>query len=93
LAKGLKQSDIEGLSERQVRRIEKVRGTTYEALRRLAAAHHMNLEKYLQEMAARVPVPTGERAYFRGRLFRHWRRVFPHHRRNRSYPVKRKEQE
>jgi hypothetical protein len=54
LASGLKQSAVEGLSERQVRRIEKGEGTTYEALRRLAAAHHMNLEKYLQAVASNV---------------------------------------
>jgi transcriptional regulator with XRE-family HTH domain len=41
-AKGLKQSEITGLSERQVRRIEKGEGTTYESLRRLAAAHGMD---------------------------------------------------
>lgn len=54
LQKGVKQSDIEGLSERQVRRIEKGEGTTYEALRRLAAAHRMDLEDYLGEVAANV---------------------------------------
>lgn len=57
-AKGLKQTDIEGLSERQVRRIEKGEGTTYEALRCLASAHHMSLEKYLQVVAANVSDPT-----------------------------------
>jgi len=45
VATGLKQSEIQGLSERQVRRIEKGQGTTQEALRRLAAAHRMSLEK------------------------------------------------
>ena len=48
LRMGLKQSEIQGLSERQVRRIEKGEGTTYEALRRLAAAHGMDLEPYLR---------------------------------------------
>jgi hypothetical protein len=62
LASSLKQSDIEGLSERQVRRIEKGEGTTYEALRRLAAAHQMDLEEYLRELAANASDPTGERA-------------------------------
>jgi len=66
LAKGLKQSDIEGLSERQVRRIEKGEGTTYEALRRLAAAHHMNLEKYLQAVAASAADQRPERAIREG---------------------------
>jgi hypothetical protein len=51
LAKGLKQSGIEGLSERQVRRIEKGEGTTSEALRLLAAAHGMKLDQYLNAVA------------------------------------------
>jgi hypothetical protein len=50
-AKGLKQSDIEGLSDRHVRRIEKGEGTTSEALRRLAKAHGMTLDKYLEDVA------------------------------------------
>jgi hypothetical protein len=60
LAKQLKQSDIEGLSERQVRRIEKGEGTTYEALRRLAAAHRMDLEDYLRQVAANLSAPRPE---------------------------------
>ena len=59
---GLKQSQIEGLSERQVRRIEKGEGTTYEALRRLASAHRMDLESYLRELAVNGSDPTLERA-------------------------------
>ena len=62
LEKNLKQTDIEGLSERQVRRIEKGEGTTYEALRRLAAAHQMDLEEYLREVAADLPDRMAERA-------------------------------
>jgi hypothetical protein len=50
-AKGLKQSEITGLSERQVRRIEKGEGTTYESLRRLAAAHQMDTSEYLRQVA------------------------------------------
>src|ERR1700730_280809 len=50
-AKGLKQSAITGLSERQVRRIEKGEGTTYESLRRLAAAHEMDTSEYLRQVA------------------------------------------
>jgi transcriptional regulator with XRE-family HTH domain len=50
-AKGLKQSDINGLSERHVRRIEKGEGATSEALRRLAGAHGMSLDRYLREIA------------------------------------------
>jgi hypothetical protein len=59
---GLKQSQIEGLSERQVRRIENGEGTTYEALRLLAAAHRMDLESYLRELAANAADPALERA-------------------------------
>jgi hypothetical protein len=62
LRMGLKQSQIEGLSERHVRRIEKGEGTTYEALRRLAAAHRMDLESYLRELAANTSDPALERA-------------------------------
>ena len=54
LTKGLKQSDIKGLSERQVRRIEKGQGTTSGALRRLAAAHDVDLEEYLRQVAANL---------------------------------------
>jgi len=61
-ATGLKQSEIKGLSERQVRRIEKGEGTTYQALRRLAAAHGMDLDEYLRELAANVSDPALERA-------------------------------
>ncbi len=58
LANGLKQSEMEGISERQVRRIEKGEGTTYGALCRLAAAHHMELDKYMREIAANLgPTP------------------------------------
>lgn len=62
LRMGLKQSEIKGLSERQVRRIEKGEGTTYEALCRLAAAHRMDLESYLRELAANASDPALERA-------------------------------
>ncbi len=51
LAHGLRQSDIAGLSERQVRRIEKGEGATPEALRRLAAGHQLDLDVYLKEIA------------------------------------------
>jgi hypothetical protein len=50
-ARGLKQSDIKGLSERHVRRIEKGEGASSDALRRLAESHGMRLDKYLREVA------------------------------------------
>jgi hypothetical protein len=51
IAAGLKQSDIEGLSDRQVRRIENGEGTSSEALEYLAAAHRMSLDDYLRAVA------------------------------------------
>ena len=52
--RGLKQSDIEGLTDRQVRRLEE--GDTVpqiDTLRRLAAAHGMTIDNYLRELAKR----------------------------------------
>lgn len=54
LGRGLRQSDIDGLSERQVRRIEKGEGTTSEALRLLSVAHRMTMDKYLEAVAENV---------------------------------------
>lgn len=51
LEKGLKQSDIPGLSERQVRRIERGESSGYESLSRMAAAHGMSLDQYLNKLA------------------------------------------
>jgi hypothetical protein len=51
LGNGLKQSDIGGLSDRQVRRIERGESLSYESLNRLAAAHGMKLDEYLNELA------------------------------------------
>jgi hypothetical protein len=52
VAMGLKQSDIKGMSDRHVRRIEKGEGATHEALRLIAEAHGMKLDQYLHEVAA-----------------------------------------
>jgi uncharacterized protein DUF2442/helix-turn-helix protein len=52
--RGLKQADIDGLTERQVRRLEQ--GDTVpqiETLRRLATAHGMVVDDYLHELAKR----------------------------------------
>jgi hypothetical protein len=52
--RGLTQSDIDGLTSRQVRRLEE--GDTIpqiETLRRLAAAHGMTVDDYLKELATR----------------------------------------
>jgi hypothetical protein len=51
---GLRQSDIDGLSDRQVRRIEGGDRTSVHALRLLAAAHRMDFSEYLDELARTV---------------------------------------
>ena len=52
--KGIRQSDIAGLSERQVRRIEREGTTSENALKALAAAHKLALGDYLNELAERA---------------------------------------
>ena len=47
----LRQTDIPGLSSRQVRRIESGGPATPEALRKLSEAHGLDLDTYLQEVA------------------------------------------
>jgi len=49
--KGLKQSEIPGLSERQVRRMERGESSGYESLSKMAVAHGVSLDKYLNELA------------------------------------------
>jgi hypothetical protein len=51
--RGLRQADIPGLSERQVRRIEKGERPTVGALWSLARAHKLNLNEYLSKLALR----------------------------------------
>jgi hypothetical protein len=48
---GLRQSDIAGLSERQLRRIERGATASVSALRSLAASHDLNLNDYLNAVA------------------------------------------
>ena len=49
--RGLRQSDIPGLSARQVRRIERGDRATLEALRKLSEAHNLKLDDYLNQIA------------------------------------------
>lgn len=51
---GLKQSQIEGLSERQVRRIEGGSNVTAKSLAHLAKAHRLSLDGYLNRLAERL---------------------------------------
>jgi hypothetical protein len=52
--RGLRQTDIDGLTDRQVRRLEEG-GTVphIETLKKLAAAHGLSMNDYLKELAAR----------------------------------------
>ena len=50
-AHGLRQADIPGLSERQVRRIEAGGSPKVSSLQRFAKAHGLSLNKYLEEVA------------------------------------------
>lgn len=52
--KGLRQTDVHGFSERQVRRIERDGTTSLDALRALAAAHNLTLAAYLDALADRA---------------------------------------
>lgn len=54
-AMGLRQSDVPGLSERHVRRIEKGETVTPTAVDALAAAHGLDPDTYLNEVAERIP--------------------------------------
>jgi hypothetical protein len=60
---GLRQCDIAGLSERQLRRIERGGGggarASVSALRSLAASHDLDLNDYLNAVAARVAEVRG----------------------------------
>ncbi len=49
--RGIKQAEIQGLSERQVRRIEKGERTKLATLAVVAGSHGLSLEKYLDEIA------------------------------------------
>lgn len=53
---GRRQSDISGLSSRQVRRIEHGHGATSSALALLAQSHQMNLTSYLNTVAEEIAV-------------------------------------
>ncbi len=52
--RGLRQSDVQGLSERQLRRIEGGEQASASSLKKLAAAHDMEFGAYLDALAPRV---------------------------------------
>lgn len=64
--RGLKQSEIEGLTDRQIRRLEA--GHTVpqiDTLRKLAAAHGVSINDYLKELASRSRVRHRRKAALR----------------------------
>ncbi|OLE70683.1 MAG: hypothetical protein AUI36_03535 [Cyanobacteria bacterium 13_1_40CM_2_61_4] len=67
--RGMKQTDIEGLSDREVRRIETDGDVTTDSLKKLAAAHTMDLAQYLDTLAKlsleirTAPVTLSERRH------------------------------
>ena len=66
--KGLRQTDIEGLTARQVGRIESGQRATLSALRKLAKSHGMNINEYMDELAKGAKsVDVSRRARFDGR--------------------------
>lgn len=59
---GLRQGDIAGLSEREVRRIESSGQVTVDSLRKLAAAHRLKLSEYLDRLAEITHVSSIKKA-------------------------------
>jgi hypothetical protein len=56
--KCLRQSDVEGLTARQVGRIESGQRATLSALQKLAGAHGKNVNEYMDELAKRLAART-----------------------------------
>jgi hypothetical protein len=56
--KSLRQSDIEGLTPRQVGRIESGQRATLSALQKLAGPHGMSVSEYMEELAKRLAART-----------------------------------
>lgn len=58
-AHNLNQNEIEGLSDRYLRRIEyEGHQVTIDVLKKLAVAHNMNLEDYLTEVTRGIDIIT-----------------------------------
>jgi hypothetical protein len=55
--RGLKQTEVQGLSERQLRRIERSGEVSVQSLKLLASAHGMKLNRYLNAVAQKVSLP------------------------------------
>jgi Protein of unknown function (DUF2442) len=59
--RGVKQTQVPGISARQLRRIEQSGAVSLNALEKLARAHGLNLDDYMHEIATRLkPTPIAE---------------------------------
>ena len=63
---GLKQTDIQGISERQLRRIARGGDVSVQSLKVLADAHGMKLDRYLHAIAESLVPPTCSKNRFSG---------------------------
>lgn len=54
--RGLKQTEVPGISERQLRRIEQSGAVSVRTLKQLAEAHHVSLEDYMDAVASKIPL-------------------------------------
>ena len=61
---GLKQTDIQGISERQLRRIERSGDVSVQNLNVLADAHGMKLDRYLHAIAESLVPPLLQKTLF-----------------------------
>ena len=62
----MNQSDITGLTDRQVRRLEEGNTVPHiDTLKKLAVAHEMSIDDYLKELAKRARHGTGRHARHR----------------------------
>jgi hypothetical protein len=52
----LKQTEVPGISERQLRRIEQSGAVSVRTLKQLAEAHHVSLEDYIDAVASKIPL-------------------------------------
>jgi hypothetical protein len=65
--RGLNQTDVRGLSDREVRRIEAKGEVTADSLKKLAAAHGMELSEYMNALAQASTEPGNSRTPKRAR--------------------------
>lgn len=65
--RGLKQTEVAGISERQLRRIERSGAISLRTLKQLADAHGMTLDNYMDAVAAKIGSASSEVSSVEGR--------------------------